>query len=191
MENERIEKEELRIKGLCRIPSSRIIYLNSVITSDIAMVFNLMLLRMENENKDENIRIYINSPGGDVNAGLSMIDTMNLIKPKVSTVCIGIAASMGAMLLMSGEKKMRFALPHSKVIIHQPMGNIGDDYKQASDIIIASNNIKAVREELYMMIHDCTSQPMSKIRKDCERDFILNAEEAIKYGIIDEIIRRN
>lgn len=191
MENERIEKEELRIKGLCRIPSSRIIYLNSVITSDIAMVFNLMLLRMENENKDENIRIYINSPGGDVNAGLSMIDTMNLIKPKVSTVCIGIAASMGAMLLMSGEKKMRFALPHSKVIIHQPMGNIGDDYKQASDIIIASNNIKTVREELYMMIHDCTSQPMSKIRKDCERDFILNAEEAIKYGIIDEIIRRN
>lgn len=175
---------------LQRIEKSRIICLNGEITGELAMDFNIMLLALEQESKDEAIILYINSPGGEVLAGLSMIDTMNLISCPIHTVCIGMAASMAAMILMSGEKGHRRILPHSEVIIHQPLGALYGTM-QATEIEIVSSSIIKTRDSLYQIIHDCTGQSLEKIAVDCDRDYRLSATEAIGYGIVDSVISRN
>ena len=171
------------------LEGTRIIYINGVVDDAMAYFFNTTLLRLEHEDSGSDIIVYINSPGGSVTAGLSMIDTMNLISCEVSTICVGMAASMGAMLLMSGEKGKRKILPHSKVLIHQPLQNLGDSFRQATDIEIVAKETRRTKETLYTLIHEATGQPYEKIEKDCDRDYTLSAQEALEYGIVDEIIR--
>ncbi len=170
------------------LEGTRIIYINGAVTDNMAYYFNTMLLKLEHENSEADITVYINSPGGSVSAGLSMIDTMNLISCDVSTVCVGMAASMGAMLLMCGQKGKRKILPHSKVLIHQPLRNLGDSTLQASDIEIVAKETLRTRDVLYTIIHETTGQPYSKIEKDCDRDYTLSAQEALEYGLVDEIL---
>jgi len=170
------------------LEGTRIIYINGVVTDNMAYYFNTMLLKLEHENSEADIVVYINSPGGSVSAGLSMIDTMNLVSCDVSTVCVGMAASMGAMLLMSGQKGKRKILPHSQVMIHQPLQNLGDSFRQASDIEIAAKEAVRTRETLYSIIREATGQPYAKIEKDCDRDYTLSAQEALEYGLVDEIL---
>lgn len=170
------------------LEGTRIIYINGVVDSNMAYYFNTTLLKLENENNKEDIVVYINSPGGSVIDGLSMIDTMNLVSCDVSTICVGIAASMGAMLLMSGAKGKRKILPHSKVLIHQPLQNLGDGFHQTSDLEIAAKNAIKTRHTLYEIIQECTGMPYEKIEKDCDRDYTLTATEALEYGIVDAII---
>lgn len=176
---------------ITRLEDTRIIYINGEITAETAFRFNLALLKMEQENSSEDIVVYINSPGGDVLAGLSMIDTMNLVSCDVSTVCVGLAASMGAMILMSGEKGKRRMLEHSQVLIHQPMGNLGNQYMQASDIEIAADNIKEMKKTLYDIIVGATGQTFKKVSNDCDRNYTLSAEKALEYHIVDEIIKKH
>lgn len=170
------------------LEGTRIIYINGAIDQNISYHFNTTLLKLEQENPCEDITVYINSPGGSVLDGLSMIDTMNLISCDVSTICVGMAASMGAMLLMSGTKGKRKILPHSQVLIHQPLQNLGNSFRQASDLEIAAKEVLRIRNTLYEIIHETTGQPYEKIEKDCDRDYTLYAEEALRYGIVDEII---
>lgn len=171
------------------LKGTRIIYINGAVDDDMAYFFNTTLLRLENEDSSSDILVYINSPGGVVSAGLSMIDTMNLISCDVSTVCVGMAASMGAMLLMSGEKGKRKILPHSKVLIHQPLQNFGNSFRQTTDLEIAVKEALKTKETLYTLIKEATGQPYDKIEKDCDRDYTLSAQEALEYGLVDEIIR--
>lgn len=175
--------------SLAILEGTRIIYINGPVDSDVAYHFNTALLKLEHENSREDIVVYINSPGGSVQDGLAMIDTMNLVSCDVSTVCVGMAASMGAMILMSGTKGKRKILPHSQVMIHQPLSNLGNAFHQTSDIEIAAKEAVRTRETLYQIIHDVTGQPAEKIQKDCDRDYTLSAEEALEYGLVDEIIR--
>lgn len=170
------------------LEGTRIIYINGVIDQNISFYFNTLLLKLEHENSTEDITVYINSPGGSVIDGLSMIDTMNLVSCDVSTICVGMAASMGAMLLMSGTKGKRKILPHSKVLIHQPLRNLGDTFHQTTELEIAANDAIKTRRTLYEIIQESTGQPYEKIEKDCERDYTLTADEALKYGIVDTII---
>lgn len=183
------EKSENASVCFSRLDNTRIIYINGAIDNNVAYHFNTTLLKLENESSSEDITVYINSPGGSVVDGLSMIDTMNLISCDVSTVCIGMAASMGAMLLMSGTKGKRKILPHSEVLIHQPLGNLGGGFRQASDIEIVARDMVRSKKRLYDIIHETTGQPYDKIERDCDRDYTLFAEEALEYGIVDEIIR--
>ncbi len=171
------------------LKGTRIIYINGAVDDDMAFFFNTTLLRLENEDSSSDIIVYINSPGGVVSAGLSMIDTMNLISCDVSTVCVGMAASMGAMLLMSGEKGKRKILPHSKVLIHQPLQNLGNSFRQTTDLEIAVKEAMKTKDTLYTLIKEATGQPYDKIEKDCDRDYTLSAQEALEYGLVDEIIR--
>ncbi|MBR4760052.1 MAG: ATP-dependent Clp protease proteolytic subunit [Lachnospiraceae bacterium] len=175
--------------ALAMLEGTRIIYINGPIDDNMAYHFNTALLRLEHEDSEADIVVYINSPGGSVTAGLSMIDTMNLVSCKVQTICVGMAASMGAMLLMSGEKGKRKILPHSLVLIHQPLQNLGNTMRQASDLEIAANEMMRTKKTLYGIIEECTGQSFEKIEKDCDRDYTLTAEEALDYGIVDEIIR--
>lgn len=170
------------------VEGTRIIYINGIIDDDLAYYFNMTLLKLEHESSIDDIVVYINSPGGSVSAGLSMIDTMNLVRCDVATVCVGLAASMGAMLLMSGQKGKRKILPHSTVVIHQPMQNLGNMYRQATDIEIVARDVKRTKEMLYTIIAERTGQPYEKIETDCDRDYTLNAQEALAYGLVDEII---
>ncbi|MBQ8895607.1 MAG: ATP-dependent Clp protease proteolytic subunit [Clostridia bacterium] len=170
------------------LEGTRIIYINGVIDQNMAYYFNTTLLRLEQEDSSKDIVVYINSPGGSVIDGLSMIDTMNLISCDVSTICVGLAASMGAMLLMSGAKGKRKILPHSQVLIHQPLSNLGNSYRQASDLEIVAREAVKTKQTLYSIIHETTGQPYEKIEKDCDRDYTLSAKEALDYGIVDEII---
>ena len=176
---------------ITRLEDTRIIYINGEITDEMAFRFNMALLKMEQENSREDIVVYINSPGGDVFAGLSMIDTMNLISCDVATVCVGMAASMGAMILMSGEKGKRRILEHSQVLIHQPMGNFGNQNMQASDIEIVADNIKEMKKTLYDIIVEATGQKYKKVSCDCDRNYTLSAEKALEYHIVDEIIKKH
>jgi len=171
------------------LEGTRIVYINDRITSSMAYYFNTTLLKLEQENAHEDITVYINSPGGSVIDGLSMIDTMNLISCDVSTICVGLAASMGAMILMSGTKGKRKMLPHSEVLIHQPLKPFGEGVHQASDVQIMANDLLRTKQTLYEMIQEATGQPYEKIEKDCDRDYILNAKEALEYGIVDSIIK--
>jgi len=170
------------------LEDTRIIYINGAIDQNVAYYFNTTLLKLEHESPDEDIIVYINSPGGSVVDGLAMIDTMNLISCDVSTICVGMAASMGAILLMSGTKGKRRILPHSQVLIHQPLRNLGNTFHQASDLEIAARDAIRTKHTLYEIIHETTGQNYDKIEKDCDRDYTLTAQEALEYGIVDEII---
>lgn len=182
---------EKKSNDVFRIENERIIYINGPVTDAMSLEFNMMLLSMEAESPNEDISIYINSPGGSITAGLSMVDTMNLITPDVSTVAVGLAASMGAIILMSGEKGKRKILPHSKVLIHQPLQGFGSGMIKASDLENMTANLLRTRDEIYALIKECTGQPLERIASDCNKDFEMDAKEALEYGIVDEIVSRH
>jgi len=171
-----------------RLLKERIIFLGGVINDDVANLVIAQLLFLEHEDSKKEIKFYINSPGGSVSAGLAIYDTMQFIKPDVSTVCVGIAASMGAFLLASGKKGKRFALPNSQVLLHQIMGGAEG---QATDIEITARQIIKLKDKVSQLLAKHTGQPISKITKDTDRDFWLSAEEAKTYGVIDEIVKTN
>lgn len=173
---------------LSHLDGTRIIYINGPVDDNMAYYFNTILLKLEHDSSTEDVTVYINSPGGSVTAGLSMIDTMNLVSCDVATVCVGMAASMGAMILMCGEKGKRKILPHSLVLIHQPLQNLGNSFRQATDIEIAAKEARRTKETLFNIITDQTGQDYQKVEKDCDRDYTLSAQEALEYGIVDEIV---
>ena len=167
-----------------RLLKDRIVFLGGEIDDDVANLVVAQLLFLEMDNPDSDISLYINSPGGSVTAGMAVFDTMRYIKPNVRTVCVGMAASMGAFLLMAGEKGKRLALPNSEVMIHQPLGGASG---QATDVQIRAEWLLKTKQKMNRLIAEMTGQPQEKIDKDVERDFFMSAEEALKYGIIDEI----
>jgi len=168
-----------------RMLRERVIFLIGPVNDQTANLVVAQLLFLESENPDKDISLYINSPGGSVSAGLSIFDTMQFIKPDVSTLCMGIAASMGAFLLTAGAKGKRFALPNSRVMIHQPSGGAQG---QATDIEIQAREILKLREALNQIMAERTGQPLEKIRQDSERDYFMSATEAKDYGLIDKVI---
>ena len=168
-----------------RLLRERIVFLVGPVNDHSANLVVAQLLFLESENPDKDISLYINSPGGSVSAGLSIFDTMNFIKPHVSTLCIGLAASMGAFLLAAGEKGKRFSLPNSKIMIHQPLGGAQG---QATDIEIHAREILKTREQMNKITSERTGQPLEKVEKDTERDFFMSAEEAKAYGIVDQVV---
>ncbi|MDR3322962.1 MAG: ATP-dependent Clp endopeptidase proteolytic subunit ClpP [Zoogloeaceae bacterium] len=169
-----------------RLLKERIIFLVGPVTDASANLVVAQLLFLEAENPDKDISFYINSPGGSVTAGMSIYDTMQFIKPDVSTLCLGQAASMGAFLLCAGAKGKRFALPNSRVMIHQPLGGFQG---QASDIAIHAKEILSIREKLNRIMSEHTGQPIERIEKDTDRDNFLSSEEAREYGIIDKVMQ--
>lgn len=168
-----------------RLLKDRIIFIGSAINDQVANAIIAQLLFLESQDNKKEINIYVNSPGGSVSSGLAIIDTMNFIKAPVSTVCVGMAASMGAVILASGEKGKRYALPHSKVMIHQPLGGAEG---QSRDIEITAKEIVRVRETLYKILSEKTGQTYEKIDKDSDRDYWMSAEEAKEYGLIDQVM---
>lgn len=162
----------------------RIIFINSEIEDNMASLIVAQLLYLEAEDPEKDISLYINSPGGVVTSGMAIFDTMNYIKPDVSTICIGQAASMGALLLASGAKGKRIALPNARIMIHQPLGGAQG---QASDIKIAAEEILKLRDKLNQILADATSKPLEEIEKDTDRNYFLSAQEALEYGLIDKI----
>ncbi len=170
-----------------RLLKDRIIFLSGVIDDDTANIVVAQLLFLESEDPDKDIHLYLNSAGGVVTAGLAIYDTMLYIKPNVSTLCMGQAASMAALLLAAGERGKRFALPHSRILLHQPMGGFQG---QASDIDIHAREILRMREELGSILAKHTSQSLERIREDTDRDFFMSGEQAKEYGIIDEVIAK-
>ncbi|CCQ92258.1 ATP-dependent Clp protease proteolytic subunit [[Clostridium] ultunense Esp] len=171
-----------------RLLKDRIIVLGSEIDDANANLVVAQLLFLAAEDPDKDIYLYINSPGGSITAGMAIYDTMQFIKPPVSTICIGIAASMGAFLLAAGEKGKRYALPNSEVMIHQPLGGVRG---QAEDIRIHADWILRTREKINQILAERTGQPLERIAKDTDRDFFMSAEEAKEYGIVDAVITRN
>jgi len=170
-----------------RLLKERIIFLGGPINDHVANSVIAQLLFLEKEDPKKDIYIYVNSPGGSVTSTLAMVDTMNHIKPDVATVCVGIAASGGAIMLAAGKKGKRFCLPNSEVMIHQPWGGVEG---QATDIEIKAKHIIKTRERLNKMLAEFTGQKVSKVELDAERDFFMTAEEAMKYGIVDEIMKK-
>ncbi|OGJ85054.1 MAG: ATP-dependent Clp endopeptidase, proteolytic subunit ClpP [Candidatus Raymondbacteria bacterium RifOxyA12_full_50_37] len=169
-----------------RLLKERIIFIGTEIDDNVANLIMAQLIFLEYEDPDKDISLYINSPGGMVSAGLAIYDTMQFVKPDISTICMGQASSMGAILLCAGEKGKRFALPNSRVMIHQPMGGIGG---QATDIQIHAKEILNIKTRLNQILAAHTGQSAEKIAHDSDRNFFMNAEEALTYGIIDEIIK--
>jgi ATP-dependent Clp protease, protease subunit len=167
-----------------RLLKDRIVFLGGEINDDVANVIVAQMLFLEMENPDSDISLYINSPGGSITAGMAIYDTMNYIKCSVRTVCIGMAASMGAFLLMAGEKGKRLALPNSEVMIHQPLGGASG---QASDVQIRAEWLLKTKHKMNCLIADMTGQDLNRVEKDADRDFFMSAKEALEYGIIDEI----
>ena len=167
-----------------RLLKDRIVFLGGPINDDVANVVVAQLLFLEMENPEADISLYINSPGGSVTAGMAIFDTMNYVKPHVRTVCLGMAASMGAFLLMAGEKGKRLALPNSEIMIHQPLGGAEG---QATDVAIRAEWLLKTKKKMTGLIADMTGQPVEKVAQDMERDYFMNAQEALNYGIIDEI----
>ena len=170
-----------------RLLKDRIIFLGSAIDDNVANLIVAQLLFLESEDHEKDVYLYINSPGGIVSAGLAIYDTMQYIKPAVSTICTGQAASMGALLLSGGAPKKRFALPHSRVLIHQPLGGAQG---QATDIDIQAREILRMREELSGIMAGHTGKPLEVIRQDTERDFYMSSIQAKEYGMIDEVIEK-
>ncbi|HEV2054865.1 MAG TPA: ATP-dependent Clp endopeptidase proteolytic subunit ClpP [Methylomirabilota bacterium] len=168
-----------------RLLKERIIFLPTYIEDEIANLVIAQMLFLEAEDPDKDIALYINSPGGSVTAGMAIYDTMQYIKPDVSTICMGQAASMGALLLAAGAKNKRFALPHARIMIHQPLGGVQG---QATDIDIQAREILRMREELNRILLHHTDQTMEKIQRDTDRDFFMTAEQAKEYRIVDEVI---
>nr|WP_201748252.1 ATP-dependent Clp endopeptidase proteolytic subunit ClpP [Aquabacterium fontiphilum] len=170
-----------------RLLRERVIFLVGPVNDQTANLVVAQLLFLESENPDKDISLYINSPGGSVSAGMSIFDTMQFIKPDVSTLCMGMAASMGAFLLAAGTKGKRFALPNSKVMIHQPLGGAQG---QATDIEIHAREILKTREQLNQILADRTGQPLEKIQADTERDYYMSAAEAVGYGLVDKVLEK-
>ena len=168
-----------------RLLNDRIIFLGEEINSISANLVVAQLLHLESQDAEKDISLYINSPGGEVYSGLAILDTMNFIKPQVSTICVGMAASMAAVLLSAGAKGKRFCLPHSKVMIHQPSGGAQG---QQTEIEIVAEEIKKTRRELNQILSDVSGQPIEKVQADTERDNYLTAAEALDYGLIDRIV---
>lgn len=168
-----------------RLLKDRIIFLGEPITDHTANIIIAQLLFLDAESKDKDIKFYINTPGGSVTAGLAIYDTMQYVKADVSTICVGLAASMGAFLLAAGTKGKRFTLPNSEILIHQVMGGFEG---QASDIKIHSEHILKTREKLNKILAKSTGQPIATIEKDTDRDHFMSADEAVKYGIVDKVI---
>lgn len=169
-----------------RLLKDRIIFLGEAIDENVASTIVAQLLFLEAEDPDKDINLYINSPGGSVTAGMAIYDTMQYIKPPVSTICIGMAASMGAFLLSSGQKGKRYALPNAEIMIHQPLGGVQG---QAEDIKIHAEWILKTREKLNKILSSNTGQPLQIISRDTDRDNFMSADEAVRYGLIDQVIR--
>ena len=167
-----------------RLLKDRIVFLGGEIYDEMANLIVAQMLFLEMENPDADISLYINSPGGSVTAGMAIFDTMRYIKPQVRTVCVGMAASMGAFLLMAGEKGKRFALPNAEVMIHQPSGGARG---QATDVTIQAEWLLRTKKKMNGLMSEMTGQPLEIIERDVERDHFMSAEEALKYGIVDEI----
>jgi ATP-dependent Clp protease protease subunit len=170
-----------------RLLKDRIVFLGGPIETHLANTIVAQLLFLEKENPDEDIQMFINSPGGEINAGMAILDTMNYIKCDVSTIAVGLAASMGSLLLTFGAKGKRFALPNSKIHIHQPLGGVQG---QASDIAIEAEEILKTRDLLYRMLSKQTGQSIKQIQKDADRDKYFTAQEAKEYGLIDKVISK-
>jgi ATP-dependent Clp protease protease subunit len=170
-----------------RLLKERVIFLVGEVNDHTANVIVAQLLFLESENPEKDISLYINSPGGSVSAGMAIYDTMNFIKPAVSTLCNGMAASMGAFLLSAGAKGKRFSLPNSKIMIHQPLGGAQG---QATEIEIAAREILKTREQLNKILAETTGQPLEKVNLDTERDYFLSAQEAKDYGLVDQVIAK-
>lgn len=168
-----------------RMLKERIVFLNGPVNDHSANLVVAQLLYLESENADKDISLYINSPGGSVSAGMSIFDTMNFIKPDVSTLCMGMAASMGAFLLSAGAKGKRYALPNARVMIHQPLGGARG---QATDIEIHAREILRVRKDLNELLSKHTGQPLEKVEQDTERDYFMSAQHAMDYGLVDKVI---
>jgi ATP-dependent Clp protease protease subunit len=186
-----IEERQLNISQLdvfSRLMMDRILFLGTAINDNIANIVQAQLLFLESVDATKDIQMYINSPGGSVYAGLGIYDTMQFIKPDVATICTGMAASMGAVLLCAGTKGKRSGLTHSRVMIHQPMGGAQG---QASDIEITAREILILKEELYKIISKHTGQEYDKVYEDSDRDYWMKADKAKEYGMIDEILARN
>lgn len=186
-----IEERQLNIATMdvfSRLMMDRIIFLGVPIDDYVANIIQAQLLFLESADASKDIQIYLNTPGGSVYAGLGIYDTMQYISPDVATICTGMAASMGAVLLCAGEKGKRTALPHSRILIHQPMGGAQG---QASDIEITAREILKIKKELYEIIAKHSGQTYKKIWKDSDRDYWMTAEEAKKYGMIDEVLIKN
>jgi ATP-dependent Clp protease protease subunit len=169
-----------------RLLKERIVFVTGPIEEYGANLVVAQLLFLESEDPKKDIFLYVNSPGGSVSAGLAIVDTMNHVKPDVATVCVGMAASMGSIILSSGAKGKRYALPNAEVMIHQPWGGVQG---QASDIEITAKHILATRDRLNKILAKTTGNPLAKIEKDVDRDFFMSAEEAKKYGIVDEVMK--
>ncbi len=170
-----------------RLLEDRIIFITGEIDDATANTVVAQLIYLEAKNPDKDISIYINSPGGSVTAGMAIYDTMQYVKCDVSTICIGLAASMGAFLLTAGTKGKRFCLPNSEVMIHQPLGGAQG---QASDIEITANHIVATKKKMIKMLSKNSGQPISKVEKDVDRDYFMTADEAVAYGLVDKVITR-
>jgi len=170
-----------------RLLKERIVFLGMGVDDVVANLIIAQLLFLESEDPAKDIYLYINSPGGIITSGLAIYDTMQYVKPEVATICIGQAASMGAVLLAGGAKGKRYALPHARVLIHQPLGGVQG---QATDIDIQAREILRMREEINTIFTNHTGQDMERIRQDTERDFFMTAEQALKYGIIDQIVEK-
>ncbi|MCQ2324081.1 MAG: ATP-dependent Clp endopeptidase proteolytic subunit ClpP [Paludibacteraceae bacterium] len=185
-----LEERQLNVTQMdvfSRLMMDRIIFLGTEINDYTANVIQAQLLYLDSADNDRDISIYLNTPGGSVYAGLGIYDTMQFVKSRVATICTGLAASMGAVLLVAGEKNMRAALPHSRVMIHQPLGGIQG---QASDIEITAREILKLKDELYQIIADHSGQTIEHIRQDADRDHWMTAKEALDYGMIDRIYTR-
>ncbi|MBQ5924824.1 MAG: ATP-dependent Clp protease proteolytic subunit [Alistipes sp.] len=185
-----IEERQMNVAAMdvfSRLMMERIIFLGAPIYDDVANIIQAQLLFLENADVDKDIMLYINSPGGSVSAGLGIYDTMQLVNPDVATTCTGMAASMGAVLLTAGATGKRSALPHSRVMIHQPLGGVQG---QATEIEIAAREIAKTKKELYDILALHSGAPYEKIEKDAERDFWLTAAEAKEYGLIDNILAK-
>lgn len=168
-----------------RLLKDRIVMLGSQVTDDVANLIIAQMLFLESEDPEKDIHLYINSPGGSVSAGLAIYDTMQYIRPPVSTLCLGQASSMGALLLLAGEKGKRFALPYARIMIHQPLGGAQG---QATDIDIQAREILRAREQINNIIANHTGQSLKRIEKDTDRDFFMTSKQAVEYGIVDEVI---
>jgi ATP-dependent Clp protease protease subunit len=171
-----------------RLMMDRIIFLGYPINDEVANIVTAQLLFLESTDRTRDINMYINSPGGSVYAGLGMYDTMQFIAPDIATICIGMAASMGAVLMCSGAKGKRTALKHSRIMMHQPSAGAGG---QATDIEITVNEIRKLKRELYEIIANHTGQPVDKVAEDCDRDYWMTSEEARQYGLVDEVLTHN
>ena len=183
-----IEERRMNVASMdvfSRLMMDRIIFLGVPVDDDVANIIQAQLLFLASTDPKADISVYLNTPGGSVSAGLGIYDTMQLIEPQVATICTGMAASMGAVLLCAGAKGKRTALPHSRVMIHQPLGGVSG---QASDILIEAKEIEKCRDELYSIISEHTGQPFEKVAVDSDRNYWMRAGEALEYGMIDRIL---